>query len=62
MTCTIFFVLGVVVIVVWLSVVVARGLFNIHAIYRYGDDTAHVEGAHQAGIMIKKSVGVECYK
>lgn len=39
-----------------LLVAMVRGLLNILAIYRYGEDVTYVEGAHQAGTMIKKWV------
>ena len=37
-----------------LLVAVTRGLYNVVAIYRNGDDTTYIEGAHQAGTMTKK--------
>lgn len=52
--CTLTFFLLILLMSLCLLVAMVRGLLNILAIYRYGEDVTYVEGAHQAGTMIKK--------
>ena len=54
--CTVTFSVLILLMSLYMLVAMVRGLLNILAIYRYGEDITYVEGAHQAGTMIKKWV------
>ncbi len=53
---TVTFALVVLLLVLCVGGAMGRGLVNVSSIYRYGEDTSYIEGAHQAGTMLKKSV------
>ena len=53
--CTVTFVLIVILLGVCLVVAIVRGLYHIATIYKSGDsEMTNIEGAHQAGTMLKK--------
>ena len=52
---TVIFVLFALLLGVCLSVAMGMGLWHVTTIYRHGDqEEVNLEGAHQAGTMIKK--------
>ena len=51
---TVTFVLFTLLLGVCLSVAMVMGLWHVATIYHHGEEEVNIEGAHQAGTMIKK--------
>ena len=43
-----------VLMTVCLGAALCWGLFNVSAIFRYGEDSGYIKGAHHAGLAIKR--------
>ena len=50
------FSLALIVLVVGVGLAVGRGLINIGAIYKYGEDESYIRSSHQAALTLRKLV------